>query len=63
MSGGDYPDRDPQLFYELARDRHAGQAALLDSLDDRPGCSLISAATHVQVGSAYSVLTRHAPTK
>lgn len=32
---GAYPNRDPQLFYELARDRHAGQAALLDSLDSK----------------------------
>ena len=34
MSSG-YPDRDPQLFYELARDRHAAQASLLDSLDGK----------------------------
>lgn len=38
--GGDYPDRDPQLFYELARDRHAGQAALVDSLDSKLGLVL-----------------------
>ena len=35
MSGGEYPDRDPQMFYGLARDRHAAQAALLDSLDSK----------------------------
>jgi hypothetical protein len=37
---GDYPDRDAQLFYELARDRHASQAALLDSLDSKLGVFL-----------------------
>jgi hypothetical protein len=35
MSRGDYPDRDPQLFYELARDRHAAQADVLASLDSK----------------------------
>jgi hypothetical protein len=37
---GKYPDRDPQLFYELARERHASQAALLDSLDGKLGLFL-----------------------
>src|SRR5687767_13747203 len=32
---GEYPDRDPEMFYGLARDRHAAQAALLDSLDSK----------------------------
>jgi hypothetical protein len=35
MGRGVYPDRDPQLFYELARDRHATQADLLNSLDSK----------------------------
>jgi hypothetical protein len=34
MSGGEYPDRDPQMFYELARERHAPQADVLNSLVD-----------------------------
>jgi hypothetical protein len=38
MSGrGDYPDRDPQLFYELARDRLATQLATIDALDSKIG--------------------------
>jgi len=32
---GDYPNRDPQLFYELARDRHAAQADALSALDTK----------------------------
>jgi hypothetical protein len=32
---GEFPDRDPEMFYGLARDRHAAQAALLDSLDSK----------------------------
>jgi hypothetical protein len=35
MSPGEYPDRDPQLFYELARDRHAAQVDALNSLDTK----------------------------
>src|SRR4051794_25679825 len=31
----DYPKRDPQLFYELARDRHAAQADTLNVLDTK----------------------------
>jgi hypothetical protein len=30
-----YPDRDPQMFYELARDRHSAQAQGLDLLDTK----------------------------
>jgi hypothetical protein len=31
----EYPDRDPDLFYEMARDRHAAQADALGSLDTK----------------------------
>jgi hypothetical protein len=34
---GEYPERDPQLFYELARDRHASQADALTALDAKLG--------------------------
>jgi len=32
---GQYPDRDPQMFYELARERHAAQAETLSLLDNK----------------------------
>lgn len=37
MSRGKYPDRDPQMFYELARDRLANQLATIDALDSKIG--------------------------
>lgn len=32
-----YPDRDPQLFYELTRDRLASQLILLSALEQKIG--------------------------
>jgi hypothetical protein len=40
MSRGEYPDRDPQMFYELARERHAAQAGGLNVLDNKLGLLL-----------------------
>jgi hypothetical protein len=37
---GQYPDRDPQMFYELARERHAAQADSLNVLDTKLGLLL-----------------------
>jgi hypothetical protein len=39
-SPGEYPDRDPQMFYKLARERHAAQASSLDVLDNKLGLLL-----------------------
>jgi len=37
-----YPDRDPQMFYELSRQRHAEQAESLNVLDGKLGLVLSS---------------------
>src|SRR6266511_684895 len=45
MSGGGYPERDPDLFYELARDRLSVQLEAIDAVDNKMGllASLASA--------------------
>ena len=35
--GRDYPDRDPQLFYELAKDRLATQLGIIDAVNNKIG--------------------------
>jgi hypothetical protein len=40
VMSGEYPDRDPQTFYELARERHAAQADTLNVLDTKLGLLL-----------------------
>lgn len=57
MATGNYPDRDPQLFYELARDRHANQAALLDALDTKLSVFLASSGALLSVLVAVYALT------
>jgi hypothetical protein len=49
VSGRGYPDRDPQLFYELARDRHTAQASLLDSLDSKLGLLLAASSALLSI--------------
>jgi hypothetical protein len=44
-----YPDRDPQLFYELARDRHASQSVVLDLLDSKLNFYLTSSGALVSL--------------
>jgi hypothetical protein len=36
-TGRDYPDRDPQLFYELAKERLAAQLEFVDAVDNKLG--------------------------
>src|SRR5688572_9297743 len=50
---GRYPDRDPQMFYELARDRHASQAALLNALDNK--LSVLLSASSALIGILIAV--------
>src|SRR5215210_5368138 len=44
-----YPNRDPQLFYELARDRHAAQAETLSVLDTKLGLLLSTSSALLSV--------------
>jgi len=56
----DFPDRDPQLFYELARDRHAAQADSLQALDNKLSFFLSSSSPLVGVLVAVYALRPNA---
>jgi len=64
MSSGQYPDRDAQLFYELARDRHAAQAETLNLLDSKLAFFLTSSSALLGILIAVYALrpdSFHAP--
>ncbi len=46
---GEYPDRDPQMFYELARERHAAQAETLSVLDGKLGLLLSTSSARLGI--------------
>lgn len=51
-----FPDRDPQVFFDLARDQLAGQLEALDALDSKIGLLFSTATTLVGILAAVLAL-------
>jgi hypothetical protein len=60
MTQQEYPNRDPQMFYELARDRHATRAASLQALDNKLSFFLSSSSALIGILVAVYALRPNA---
>jgi hypothetical protein len=59
MSPGKYPDRDPQMFYELARDRLSIQLEAIDAVDNKIGLLASLASALMGILAAVVALRGH----